>query len=244
MARKLGSGESSVKFSKQSHFTSNRFVAFLDIMGFKDRVARNDHDEILKELEVFQSNISQYVSYHRDANVQLALFSDSILIYSQNDTIDSLHALADITSHIMMYAIQQEKPIPLKGAIAAGQMTCNETKQLYFGQALIDAYLLEENVKYYGILVHHSAESYLQSSEFPEFRDIKAPLKGGEISHFELKWYDTALKSGETNPKTVEDCLKKLRLTVSDEPRKYIDNTKKIMGEKNNPIAEIEQKNA
>ena len=115
MAKKIASGESSFKFSKHPQFTKERFVAFLDIMGFKDRVARNDHNDVLKELEVFQSNISQYVSYHREANVQLALFSDSILIYSQNDSVDSLHALADITSHIMMYAIQQEKPIPLKG---------------------------------------------------------------------------------------------------------------------------------
>lgn len=223
------SGESRVVFSKRSSFTRNRFVAFLDIMGFKDRVARNDHDEILKELEIFQSNISQYVSYHSEANVQLALFSDSILIYSQDDSSDSLHALADITSHIMMYAIQQEKPIPLKGAIAAGRMTCNQIKQLYFGQALIDAFLLEENVKYYGVLVHHSAEKYLQLNDFPEFRDVKAPLKGGEISHYELNWYNTAIKPGENNPKTVDDCLKNLRLTVSDEPRKYIDNTQKVM---------------
>ena len=229
MARKVASGESSVKFSKHLQFTKERFVAFLDIMGFKDRVARNDHNDVLKELEVFQSNISQYVSYHREANIQIALFSDSILIYSQNNSKDSLHALADITSHIMMYAIQQEKPIPLKGAIAAGRMTCNQTKQLYFGQALIDAYLLEENVKYYGVLVHHSAESYLQLAEFPEFRDVKAPLKSGEISHYELRWYDTALKTGVANPKTVGECLNNLRLTVSDEPRKYIDNTQKIM---------------
>ena len=129
----------------------------------------------------------------------------------------------------MMYAIQQEKPIPLKGAIAAGRMTCNQIKQLYFGQALIDAFLLEENVKYYGVLVHHSAEKYLQLNDFPEFRDVKAPLKGGEISHYELNWYNTAIKPGEDNPKTVDDCLKNLRLTVSDEPRKYIDNTQKVM---------------
>lgn len=239
MAKNIGSAESNVRLTKHSEFTRNRFVAFLDIMGFKDRVARNDHNEILNELEVFQSNISQYVSYHREANVQIALFSDSILIYSQNDSIDSLHALADITSHIMMYAIQQEKPIPLKGAIAAGRMTCNQTKQLYFGQALIDAYLLEENVKYYGVLVHHSAESYLKLEDFQEFRDVKAPLKGGEISHYELKWYDIVLKQGEANPKTVDDCLKNLRLTVSDEPRKYIDNTQKIICfEETNPTTE------
>jgi len=232
MPRRISFDESRVRFAKQSNFTKDRFVAFLDIMGFKDRVARNEHDDILKELEIFQSNISQYVSYHREANIQIALFSDSILIYSQDDNSRSLHALADITSHIMMYAIQQEKPIPLKGAIAAGRMTCNQTKQLYFGQALIDAYLLEENIKYYGVLVHHSAENYLKNNDFHEFRDIKAPLKSGDISHYELKWYDTVIIPNGEGQKSVEDCLANLRLTVSDEPRKYIDNTKNVI--KNN----------
>lgn len=229
MHRIISFDESKVKFAKQSNFTKDRFVAFLDIMGFKDRVARNAHEDVLKELEIFQSNISQYVSYHRDADIQIALFSDSILIYSQDNTLSSLLALADITSHIMMYAIQQEKPIPLKGAIAAGRMTCNQIKQLYFGQALIDAYLLEENVKYYGVLVHHSAEKYLKNNNFSEFRDIKAPLKSGEISHYELRWYDTVISPNNEEQKRVQDCLANLRLTVSDEPRKYIDNTQKVI---------------
>ena len=237
MPRNVSFAESKVTFAKRSTYTKNRFVAFLDIMGFKERVARNDHDVVLNELEIFQSNISQYVGYHRDADIQLALFSDSILIYSQDDTIDSLHALADITSHIMMYAIQQENPIPLKGAIAAGKTTCNHIKQLYFGQALIDAYLLEENIKYYGVLVHHSAEKYLLQSKFDEFRDIKAPLKGGDIAHYELNWYTIKLDLFETiegqkqaiPQKDVPSCLKNLRLTVSDEPRKYIDNTKRVI---------------
>lgn len=123
--------------------TSVRFVAFLDIMGFKERVARNKHQDILASLETFQSNISCYIATHQDADIQMAMFSDSILLYSKDITSNSLSALADITSHVMMYALQQDIPIPLKGAIAAGEMTCNQTKQLYFGQALIDAYLLE-----------------------------------------------------------------------------------------------------
>lgn len=108
-------------------------------------------------------------------------------------------------------------------------MTCNQTKQLYFGQALIDAYLLEENVKYYGVLVHHSAEKYLKKEDFKEFRDIKAPLKSGEIAQYELHWYDAVIKKEGKNEKTVKECLNNLRLTVSDEPRKYIDNTQKVI---------------
>lgn len=237
MPRKRSFAESQLRLTQGSNATEERFIAFLDIMGFKERVIRYEHDDVLKELEIFQSSISQYIGFHRDANIQVSLFSDSILIYSQDDSIDSLHALADVTSHIMMYAIQQERPIPLKGAIAAGRMTCNQTKQLYFGQALIDAYLLEENVKYYGVLVHHSAEKYIHNGDFTEFRDINAPLKGGEILHYELNWYDTDITGNLERQKSVDLCLRNLRLTVSDEPRKYIDNTRKVMGNVQNNIS-------
>ena len=50
-----------------------------------------------------------------------------------------------------------------------------------------------------------------------------------KISYYELKWYDIKIKPDEINNKTVDECLKNLRLTVSDEPRKYIDNTQKII---------------
>lgn len=41
--------------------TQERFIAFLDIMGFKDRVARNNHEEVLHELEQSQIVLlSQY----------------------------------------------------------------------------------------------------------------------------------------------------------------------------------------
>ena len=212
--------------------TKKRFVVFLDIMGFKNRVARNEHDVILKQLEAFQNDISTFVSQYQAANIQVALFSDSILLFSNNDTLESLHQLADITSKIMMSAIQQQTPIPLKGAIALGIVTCDTSKQLYFGQALIDAYLLEENIKYYGVLVHHTAEASVKQLGGDEFRDIKACLKGGEISHYELNWYNTNVLGD--NQISIEACLDNLRLTVSDEPRRYVDNTLKIYGATSN----------
>lgn len=207
--------------------TSVRFVAFLDIMGFKERVARNKHQDILASLETFQSNISCYIATHQDADIQMAMFSDSILLYSKDITSNSLSALADITSHVMMYALQQDIPIPLKGAIAAGEMTCNQTKQLYFGQALIDAYLLEESVKYYGVVLHHSAEKYVvEYGASKYFQDKQVPLKSGRIAHYELNWYDTLAMLEEGNAQVpLEDCLKHIRLTVSDAPRVYVDNT-------------------
>ena len=37
--------------------TCNRFVAFIDIMGFRDLVYRNNHDEVYKMLYSFESDV-------------------------------------------------------------------------------------------------------------------------------------------------------------------------------------------
>lgn len=215
------------QLSSADNSTKERFIVFLDIMGFKDRVARNSHDNVLKQLEAFQTTISTYVAQFKNNNIQLALFSDSILVFSNDNSLESLNAIATVSSKIMMSALQQKTPIPLKGAIAYGTVTCNLSKQLFFGQALIDAYLLEENVKYYGILVHHTAEALVRQLNSSLFRDVKACLKSGEISHYELNWYRTQLDS-EKSQLPLSECLNNLRLTVCDEPRKYVDNTIKI----------------
>ena len=169
--------------------TADRFVAFLDIMGFKDRVARTNHAQLLEQLTNFNREITSYIGKYKNSEIQLAQFSDSIVLFSNDTTSISLQTLAEVTRGIMQTAINLQ--IPMKGAIAQGKITCDIPKQLFFGQALIDAYLLEENINYYGILVHHTAEKSVLTliDNKKIFKDIKAPLKSGKISHFELSWY-------------------------------------------------------
>lgn len=226
--------------------TKQRFVVFLDIMGFKDRVARNTQESLYEELTDFNRDITNIINSTKNVNTKrstkqsdssdftlikseeendeilLAQFSDSIVIFSNGNTKDNLLAISKVAKQIMISAINREKPIPLKGALAEGNITCDMVKQLFFGQALIDAYLLEENVQYYGIVVHHSAEQSVIDSASDMFRDNLVPLKSGKINHYELVWYNDQgvdVKSG----------LDRIRLSVSDSPRKYVDNTNAII---------------
>lgn len=222
---------------------SNRFVVFLDIMGFKERVARNSADDLYKELTAFNRDIANIVSdvtgagssptpkqedvskqlpvSKSEANkeVLLSQFSDSIILFSGDNSSNSLETISKVASAIMLSAIDREKPIPLKGALAEGYVTCDQVKQLFFGQALIDAFLLEENVQYYGIVVHHSAEASVKKLDSELFRNNTIPLKSGLIEHFEVKWWDSKVNEALEG-------LERIRLTVSDSPRKYVDNTK------------------
>lgn len=202
--------------------TANRFVVFLDILGFKDRVARTNHNKLLTQLSDFNKGIVGCIGKYNNTDIQLAQFSDSIVLFSNDITAKSLKAISEVTRGIMQIAINQQ--IPIKGAIAQGQITCDTSKQLFFGQALIDAYLLEENIYYYGILAHHSIESTITKSGSLIFKDIQAPLKSGNIWHYELSWYADNL-SDKAQLETINDALRDIRQTVSDAPRRYIDNT-------------------
>ena len=221
--------ESSLQLQTDKN-TANRFVAFLDIMGFKERVRRTTHNKLLTQLTDFNKAITSYIGKYQNTEIQLAQFSDSIVLFSNDTTQKSLKTIAEVTRGIMQTAIKQQ--IPLKGAIAQGQITCDIPKQLFFGQALIDAYLLEENIHYYGILIHHSAENYvIKYGDTNIFKDIKAPLKSGKISHYELSWYiEDDERNAEEKIIEISKALNDIRLTVSDAPRKYIDNTLEIIG--------------
>lgn len=225
-----------------------RFVVFLDIMGFKDRVARNTPEKLYSELTEFNRDITNILNSSKKVNTQqvppqsgesdagllsstedgskimLAQFSDSIVLFSKDNSQECLLEIASVAKQIMASAISREKPIPLKGALAEGNVTCDMSKQLFFGQALIDAYLLEENVHYYGIVVHHTAEQSVIKSGDKLFKDTSVPLKSGCIRHYELVWY-------EDNKDAIKSGLNRIRLSVSDSPRKYVDNTNKIIAE-------------
>lgn len=213
--------------------TTKRFVAFLDIMGFKDMVARKSHDEIYKILDSI-SKTREEIAKQSDfvANsVYITTFSDSIVIFSKDDSKWSYESFIMATLYLFSQTVL--KTIPVKGACAFGEITVNKSGAIFFGQPLIDAYLLEEDVHYYGIVCHNSYEKYLYESkdekirEYANFR-VKTKLKSGDIIHYNLDWFDVIrllTKNKHNENVNIEDVLNKLYLDVSGKPRAYIDNT-------------------
>ena len=137
--------------------TTDRFVIFLDIMGFKDRVARQDHQQILRDLQ----NLSNFISEKllREEGFIFTMFSDSIIILSSDVEYKTFEKLVDLTNAVIAYSISLN--LPIKGAFARGKCTAiSGGKSLYFGQPIIDAYALEENVELYNVVLHHTVEDY------------------------------------------------------------------------------------
>lgn len=223
--------------------TCNRFVAFLDIMGFKDMVFRNTHESVLKTMESFQTAIS---IIEEDAQKKLATlekkptagkgisgvsavmpvsFSDSILLVSRDDSIDSASHLLFSVWWLWKEAICSG--IPMKGAIAYGEQTADFDKSLHFGKPLIDAYELQDELLLYGVVLHHTMEEYLTHNNIMKiFEDsslhrYQTHLRNSRVFHYVLYWFGVDFFEGSN----AEMVISRLYSTVSGAPRRYIDNT-------------------
>ncbi len=64
--------------------TTERFIVFLDILGFKDRVARQAHEKVLKDLSKL-SNAAEQCSNFDNVNYLVVQFSDSFFILSKDN---------------------------------------------------------------------------------------------------------------------------------------------------------------
>lgn len=213
--------------------TTDRYVGFVDIMGFKNMISRLPHDEVYTLMKKVSRSVRSIqsvfsVDYESEAeidiNVSMMLFSDSIMLYTRDDEFHSLENL--IGSIYTLSDSLFEDGIPHKGAIAFGRMTLDFKESIFFGQPLVDAYLLQEELKFYGIAVHGTAEHNGYVFKDESVIEYNCPLKSGSAIHQTIA--PGVSLSEEFEEKTVTKLEKKVvafRTNTSGHLRKYIDNT-------------------
>ena len=204
-------------------------------MGFKDLVLRLNHLEVYEILNKFRhyKNFNESIEWggYEDKLVTTTTYSDSIIIYSKDDSFASLEAFSCTISGLIEDLFFQN--IPFKGAVAFGPMTLDTQRSIFFGQPLIDSYLLQEELNFYGIIVHATAEKEI-SQHAQKIRTLflmkyLCPLKGGSSYHLTI--YPMCIDPFDDAKVTEEDYNKlfnsvdNFRHMTSGHLRKYIDNT-------------------
>lgn len=224
------------------------YILYADIMGFKDRVMRTDHPVLEKKLEGLKRKLDSWLSPFLE-NVEtfkVSMFSDSVLIVDEN-TKAGFNRISKAGIGLMRVAL--EASFALKGAISKGLFTYKEVNQLFFGRALVDAYLLQEQIHYYGIVAHHSIEGdikkYANGWKEKDNGNRKGinpyilspiPLKSGNITHYHLA-YNLISEKRETGKnvdkthKGIISWLEQISGTVSGNPRIYVDKTLQVLRE-------------
>jgi len=229
--------------------TCKRFVAFLDIMGFRDMVFRESHTYVKKILTSFYPAVEAiewaYGIKVKDrkvkTNTKPIIFSDSIILVSRDNSVDSIFDIIVDVGWVISNAVIEK--IPMKGAIAYGEQTADFKKSLHFGRPLIDAYELQDELLFYGVVLHHTMEKQLIVKRVLEkyvnnlLVKYPVPMKSGKINHYALDWISDTL-----NEEKVIKALPEFSCLVSGSPRQYVDNTLDFVRWITEKKAELKQK--
>ena len=214
--------------------TTNRFVGFIDIMGFKDMVARSSHEEIyvmmkkINDFQKFSTSIKWNINEENPQLVKTTTYSDSIMVYSLDGSNESLNSFI-CTISALIHDLFAEG-IPFKGSIAYGMMTIDMERSIFFGQPLIDSYLLQEEMKFYGIIVHGTAQRIIENSTgIPFYIPYLCPLKNGNSVHLTIAPIYWTVKGYEDRNRKLTNSLRKMRYKTSGSIRKYIDLTEEYL---------------
>jgi hypothetical protein len=192
--------------------TTDRYVGFFDIMGFRSMLNRfhpTDMYALMRSLheqarhaELMARRIFQgeeqatAILSSKDSGVSLIKlihFSDSTLAITRDDSEICSLAMTLVSHKLFIHALSNS--FLLRGAIAWGQVTADFERSIFFGHPIVSAYELEEDQQWYGIVEHESVQRQasegiqeLGSDEIPLTEPFTVPLKSGARELTALNW--------------------------------------------------------
>lgn len=146
-----------------------KYVAFLDVMGFSNLV--NNRGNNYDQLESYFTKITEILEKLRDdkAEIQSLLISDSIILIAPKDEqgfIQLLWAIRRIQSILLW------KKILLRGAVSYGEIYYNDEKNIIVGKGFIRAYLLEQEAVYPRVIIDPSIITRISNDKAEFFKKV------------------------------------------------------------------------
>ncbi len=160
-----------------------KYVAFLDILGFKNKLKSISQSDAKNFIESFSSTVYD-IFQCQSQKLNGYIVSDSIILHTEDTQEISLNALVQAVVSICKNEFSQNG-ILIRGAIAKGEFDDipaknlpHLKKRLMVGQAYIDAYLLEGSVKAIGINlseeVYNDLRNYNIDANIIEEKTVKS----------------------------------------------------------------------
>lgn len=182
-----------------------KYVAFIDILGFKNYVKSHSQEESISRIGEFSEIVyGKFLNYrvvnNRDVNneIQGVVFSDGAVIFVKSNQ-KNLEKILELCLDVMKEAFQKE--IMLRCGFAKGQCDdlpvrelCNLEKKLIVGEGFVNAYVTEESEKVSAIIFDKSVKDDVQNLH--NKYDIK--LFG---EHYVLPWFDNTMAMNDIDLK-------------------------------------------
>ncbi len=169
----------------------NKFIAYIDILGFKELVLNNDHETLIKKFQnLFSISIELSLSQGKyniieNSGKELAVpdlnhalvnsinISDSVILWTDDDSMQSFINLIVTVRNVINHCTLAG--FPMRGAIVRGEMTflkrqmgikTDVTQQALIGKGIVDAYIQESKQEWAGCTVDATAiKAYIKQYE-------------------------------------------------------------------------------
>jgi len=200
--------------------SSHCYVAFLDILGFKQLVQSTKHEDLLKLYSnLFITNAAMAVTHgaykvvdaaatkriaipdFSNAKIDCMVISDSVLMYTKDDSIQSFLNLCVSAGKLTMSGFVTG--LPMRGSIALGPLSALKQQETdaefgvygLVGMALVKAYSNESMYNWAGcVLDAECIERYEYLYGIAQSQDIQAPSIADVVAHGILLQYKTPRK--------------------------------------------------
>ena len=153
--------------------TSRHCVAYLDILGGKNKICADKDNTFLNTLNmVFQDAIEETNFLFRKETIFTKIFSDNILLAveiedNNNQTEEKISSLLNLTANVVLETLRHG--FLMRGAITIGDFFQNDI--LVYGKALVDAVEMEEKTAIYPRVIATDEVQQIAPQYFTESSD-------------------------------------------------------------------------
>lgn len=175
-----------------------RFLAFFDILGFKNLINEVDLNYLIERMEEYSDilkvstrvpGVSEDCAKQEEKLLDYIVFSDSVVFYTESLEKHELARLVFVSKVFTYFSLL--RGLPVRGCITHGEFYVN--KNLFFGKALVDAYENGESQNWSGAFVLDKTIDYINKL-YPDIMDFF--LEKGFLIKYEVpfKLDDKVLK--------------------------------------------------
>lgn len=141
------------------------YVALIDILGFTEGI---QEDNISAFFRKYNKSVQDVMLKFRDEGIEYIVFSDIIVIYTQNANQKSFLAITRACS--LLFTSLLNIGLPLRGCLSYGKFHLQKTPNgvILAGKPFIDAYNYERKQNWIGIMISPKLIQKIPSLQEPE----------------------------------------------------------------------------
>lgn len=167
---------------------TRRWFCYLDLLGFENLVHTGGIENILPLYEEVLSHLEQAAGQKIYQGISFSWFSDTFIIFSKTGRPEQF-ALIEQACRIFFQKLILNQ-IPVRGALAFGDLYTQQERNIFIGPALVDAYKYGEGQEWLGFLLAPSTLVALEKMGLPPSQRL----------HYRVVRNSSVLKNGAIGP--------------------------------------------